>query len=121
MGSKLDSLTLSDVNAPIALASDQFSAGSAVLSRITGGTYHLALVDVLAQDAVSLAAEDHVDTVSVADTADNIASNFDALQAIEGNVADIEVLDGNDLVLTQAQFDSALASKVLGATMVISG
>lgn len=121
MGSKLDSLTLSDVNAPIALASDQFSAGSAVLSRITGGTYHLALVDVLAQDAVSLAAEDHVDTVSVADTADNIASNFDALQAIEGNVADIEVLDGNDLVLTQAQFDSALASKVLGATMVVSG
>ena len=120
MGSRLASITLSNAASPIALTSDQFTSGSARLAKITGGSYHLALVDVLAQDAVHLSGQTGVDTVSISDTADNIAALFDDLQAIEQKIAGIEVNDGNDLVLTQAQSDSALADKVLAANIVVA-
>jgi hypothetical protein len=118
---KLAAIQLSNTAAPIALTADQYTTGSEVLSKIAGGSYSLALVDVLAQDAVELSAHDHVDTVSISDAASNIASLFDDLQTIESKVASIEASDNNDLVLTQVQYNSDLADKVLATNIVVAG
>jgi hypothetical protein len=92
-----------------------------VLSKITNGSYHLSLTDVLAMDAVSSSAANSVDSIRVADTADNIAHYFDDMLAVVDSISAIELTDGNDLFLTQSQYDSALTSKVLSANIVISG
>jgi len=121
LGSKLDSITLNNNITPIAITPEQFSAGTTLLLKITGQNYHLALIDVLAADAVELSNASKVDTVSIADGADNIATNFDDLQAIdlEGKVLEVEVTDGNDLTLTQTQYDSPLADKVLSSIVLV--
>ncbi len=118
---KLTALTLSDDTAPISLTADQYAAASTVLAKITNGSYHLELSEVIAQNAVSLSAENAIDSVSVADTADNIVNHFDDMQLVVDKIASIEVTDQNDLILTQSQSDSALADKVLAANIVISG
>ncbi len=121
LSDKLTSVTLDDSTAPIVLTADQFAASTDVLSKITNGSYHLSLTDVLAMDAVSSSAANSVDSIRVADTADNIAHYFDDMLAVVDSISAIELTDGNDLFLTQSQYDSALTSKVLSANIVISG
>lgn len=119
LGNTLNKVTLSNVSVPIALTPDQFTAGAAVLGKVEGN-YRLALVDVLTQDALGLSSESKVDTISIRDTAANIAADFDTLQTILSKIQSIEISDGNDLLLTQAQYDSDLANKVVSTTMVVS-
>ena len=116
LGDSLTSITSSNASTPIALTYEQWSNGTATLSKITNATYHLALVSVSAANATSASTQANVDSVSVSDGASNISSKFDDLSALGSVLDSVEVSDYAAIVITQSQFDSSseLISKFLG-------
>lgn len=116
LGDTVTSIELSNLSTPIALTVDQWQLGAGTLAKVQGD-YHLALLDVNAQDATDLAAQAHVQTVSVGDTGANVAAQFDALLALGSQLDAVELTDDEPLVLTQAQVDGGadLLNKFVGA------
>lgn len=117
LGDQLSSVTVSSLGTPIALTHSQWQQGTSTLGKVQGN-YLLALVDIRAQDATSLSQEDHVDSVSVSDSASNISAQFAVLDGL-GDVLDaVELSDNAALQLTQAQYDSGNASDGLLTKLV---
>ena len=115
LGDTLSQLQVSSPSTPIALTATQYAQGATTLAKIDG-TYSLALVDVLAENAADLSNQAHVASVSVSDTADHISALFDALGQLGDALDSLEVTDDNPLLLTQAQFDAgtSLLDKMAG-------
>lgn len=119
----LSGINLSTASTPIALSETQLTQGGSTLDKISG-EYHLAVLDVLAENASNLATQAHVDTLSVADSASNISSQFDNLLGVSASLDMVEVTDTDPITITQAQFDggSDLLSKIMGThEVIISG
>jgi hypothetical protein len=108
VGGKLASVAFLDPGTPtLTLTNTQFTGNSAVLAAIAG-SYNLAITAVLAANAASVAAQTHVASVAVSDTAANVISSLDALQTVAtgGQLAAIGLTDGGTptLALTATQF-----------------
>jgi RTX calcium-binding nonapeptide repeat (4 copies) len=113
--SELASITLIDPGTPVlTVTASQLSSDSTALGLISG-SYDLAVTGVSAANAATVAAESHVTSVSVSDTAANVASNLNSLQSVAGSLAVITLTDGGTptLNITGTQFSSD--SGALGA------
>ena len=64
-----------------------------VLETIYGQGYRLSVTDVLTDDAVTLAANNKVSSISIVDNSTHIASNFDSLTSIGKKLSKIEMTD----------------------------
>jgi len=115
LGGTLTGVSLSTPDTRIAISQSQWQGGTSVLGKLSDG-YQLNLTDVAAQDATDLSTQAHVAGVSVADTASNIAANFDGLLALGDALESVMVTDESDVVLTQDQIDggNSLLTKFLG-------
>lgn len=87
-----DSLTAVEVtdgnSNAIRINADQLALGDPLLGKFSvadGAGFSLAISGARAGQAAQIAALDRVDSVSVADSADNIAANFSDLQAVAGD------------------------------------
>jgi hypothetical protein len=97
--SYISSITLTDGGTPtLTITETQFHNDATVLGDIAG-SYQLAVTSVLAADAAIISGGSHVTSVSVTDTAANIASNFDALNGIGGTLVAINVQDAAEVIL----------------------
>jgi hypothetical protein len=82
---KITSITLTDSGTPVlAVTANQFKADSSVLGKITS-TYNLAVNAASVTTAMSMATQAHVASVSVSDSAANVAANLDGLQVLAAN------------------------------------
>lgn len=99
----LTQIVLADSTAPLTLSAQDYTDNSAVLGLIKNGQYSAALSDVAAGDAGTFAADSHVSSMDVTDTAAAVASNWDAL-AGASNLNSINLSDsGNTITLTGTQ------------------
>lgn len=117
--SELTSITLVDPGTPVlTITATQLSSDSTALGLI-GGSYDLAVTGVSAANAATVAAESHVTSVSVSDTAANVASNIDSLQTVASSLAAITLTDGGTptLTITGTQFsgDTGALSAITSA------
>lgn len=122
----VDSLTaveVTDADNAITITGDQLTAGSDLLAKFTGsGTppYKLAVTGVKAGQAATVAAIDNVTSLKVADTADNIVANLDALHAVgEAGLLQGIGLTGKNLTLSMDA--SRLLGDPLAATQAVLG
>jgi hypothetical protein len=114
LGTTLATLHLTDATPVLTLTAQDWTAGQDALGTIDV-SYEVDLSEALAGDATTLAAEGTVRELSVADTASNIAGNWDALVALydegSGKLKGLSLNDGNSLTLTEAQ-------QTAGATLI---
>jgi hypothetical protein len=122
LGDTLTSITDTSSSTPIALTHGQWLQSASVLGKVQG-SYSLAVLDVAAENALSMKAQANVATVSVLDTASNISANFDSLLAMGASLDTIELLDDNPVTITSAQNSAAGASvmlaKIIGENDVV--
>ena len=116
LGDTLTRIDVTSLSTPIALTHGQWLQGTGVLGKVQGN-YQLAVLDVKAENASTVAGQNHVASVSVADTASNISANFDSLLALGSSVDAIELLDNNPVIITSAQ-DAATGSQTLQAKIL---
>jgi hypothetical protein len=83
LSSSLTSVQVSDQANAVLLTSDQFTAGTTLLSKFTD-PYKLQVSNVSAGTAMAIATSHNVDSVDVADSAANIVANMDDLQTLNG-------------------------------------
>ena len=121
-GQEISAVTLSDNTAPIALTPTQLSNGAGILSSITGGVYHLALINAHVDDVLSLSNGSiwsNVDSVGIVDNANTISSNFTQLQGIESKIQTINTSNNASIALSSAQFASTLANKIMSSKTLV--
>ena len=112
--SKITSIAANDTNA-LAVTLSQVTADATALSKINSGAYTLAVSGVTANGAAStLSGNSKIASISISDTAANIASNLNTLQA---NVAKITAVTRTDsaalsLSATQVVSDATILSKI---------
>lgn len=107
-GGKLHSITLNPGTTNLALHFSQLDAATDVLALIKGGHYTLAVDEVEAADAKSLATSNpHVASLKVTGDAESIAGNLSDLASIGHKLTSIEQSDADDtaLTLTGTQFE----------------
>lgn len=113
LGDTLATITNTSSSPPIALTHGQWLQGSGVLDKLQG-SYSLAVLDVTADNALSMSRQDHVATVSVNDTASSVSANFDDLLAMGLSLDTIDLTDENPVVtITSAQNNAVGASALL--------
>lgn len=101
--SKLTQIRISDPANPLAMSAETFNASADLLALIDGGSYQLALSDVAVGDVATLAANTHVSTMDATGSAEDVATNFGALDGQAG-LKSITLSDDNGtLSLTAAQ------------------
>lgn len=83
MGSHLGTITLTDASDPISLTASQFNKNAAVLNKVTNTDTKYAITEATYANLASLTtANSKVATITLADTAANISSHIDALEAL---------------------------------------
>lgn len=106
MGSQLASLSFTDDTPVLALTQAAWTDGATVLAKVDGA-YQADLSAVAAGSVDTLAAEATVRQLSVADTADALATQWATLVAAwdggNGKLAAVQLSDDNPLSLTEAQ------------------
>ncbi|EHR70235.1 hypothetical protein BurJ1DRAFT_1363 [Burkholderiales bacterium JOSHI_001] len=106
LGGTLASVQLSDADPVLALSQQDWSAANSTLAKIAG-SYQVDLSQVDAGSAEALAADTTVRQMAVADTASNLASQWDALVAAygdgSGKLSGISLTDAGTLTLTADQ------------------
>ncbi len=115
MGPKISGIAVTTHASEIELTQDQLLSGAATVAKLSG-TFDLAIAEVSAENATSIAAMSHVTGLSVADTASNIGQHIDALQALGDTLALITLSDDAAIPMTQAQADAnaGVLAKILG-------
>lgn len=106
LGSKLSSIEVSDADNPLSITASQLRTKSATLDKISGD-YSLSVGLVFASDAATIAALDHVSSVSVADTAANISANLSALTNLGDSLAKINVLGKGPVSVAANDLDTS--------------
>jgi hypothetical protein len=130
-GNKITEINLSTPSTAVAITHDQLLYRGDLVNRISGN-FNLAVQDVLAADvtraltatAALESANRITATISVHDTAQAIANNFDHLLGAVANLDDVRVSDNGDITLTaaQAQAGGDLIAKFMGEhNIVIEG
>ena len=117
---KLGSISLTNTTLPtLSLTAAQLTADATTLGKITS-SYNLAITGVAAANAPTVAAQAHVTSVTVSDTAANVVSNLTSLQTlgVAGKLTSISLTDSTTptLSLTAAQLtaDANALSKIAG-------
>ncbi len=104
LGSKLKSLSSGDDTDPLSLTASQLRTKSATLDKISGD-YSIAVRLAFASDAATIAAKDHVSSVSVADTASNLSANLGALKELGDTLAKIDVFGSSSIRISAGELD----------------
>jgi hypothetical protein len=106
LGDSLAQIHLSDGSPVLSLSEQDWTAGTAALATIDG-SYQVDVGDTVVGDAQTVASDSSVRSVMVADTADNIAGQWDALVGLydggAGKLTGISLTDANPLILTTDQ------------------
>jgi len=114
LGDTLTHIALTDSSPVLSLSQHDWTAGADALSTISD-TYQVDVSGTVAGDAQTVAADISVRNVTVADTASNVASNWNTLVGLyndgAGKLTGISLSDANPLVLTADQ-------QVAGAAML---
>ena len=121
LGPKLTQITQTGNTAAMAISATQLNQMGSTLAKINGA-YTLNVNSVLAGDAVQTAANAHVVSMAVNDTAANISANLDTLHALSSKITYIGQTDaGNALSVTATQLtaDSTTLAK-LGADYTLN-
>ena len=93
LNSRISSLTQT-VKQDLNITADQMTADATLLAKIDSGDYTLAVSNVRAANVATVAADTHVTTLSVADSADNLVGNLAALK----NTLTVAVAGSNNTV-----------------------
>ena len=125
---KMTSIALTDGGTPaLSLTAGQLAADATALSDLTGN-YTLAVTGASAASSSAVAAQSHVSSVAVFDSAVNVASNLDALQtlAATGKLSSIALSNSGTpaLSVTAAQLtaDATAISDLTGNfTLAVTG
>lgn len=122
LGDRIASIQLSDTTVPVALDHLQWQTQSAMLQRLQGD-WRVAVTDVSAAEAAAVAAEARVAAVSVRDVGGSISTQFTALASLGSSLHEVQVTDGQDIVITTAQSESAegvaLIAKIMGEHEIV--
>jgi PII-like signaling protein len=111
VASKITTIALTDGTTPtLTITGAQFSSDATVLGDISS-PYNLAVTNVLAADAASVALDGHVTSISVYDTGAHISS---ALDALNSNTDVTTIVISDDAPLDLAAHSAALDSRALG-------
>jgi hypothetical protein len=106
LGDTLKQIHLSDNSPVLSLSEQDWTAGTDALSTIDS-TYQVDVGNTVAGDAQAVAADTTVRNVMVADTASNIANQWDTLIGLynggAGQLTGLSLTDANPLVLTTDQ------------------
>ncbi len=101
--SKVTQLVVEDPTVAMEMTAQTYADSAAILGQVKDGQYSVALSDVSAQDATTLASDTHVASMDVSDSSTEIAANFDAL-ASATNLNSISLTDQDETIsLTAAQ------------------
>lgn len=114
---KLASVALTDSGTPtVTLSATQLASDSLALNDISG-PYGLAVTGVTAANAEDVAGQAHVTSVSVIDSAADIAANILPLEGLvaQGKLASIVLTDSGTPTLTLSAADLAVSTPVLAA------
>jgi hypothetical protein len=128
LGTKLTSITLTDSGTPtLSITYSQLTGDSTALGKISG-SYNLAVSVVSAANAATVAAESHVTSVSVSDTAANVVTNLASLEtlATASTLSSIVLTNGGTpavtVTYTQLTSDSAALGLITSAhTLTVTG
>ena len=119
LGSTLTGVTVTTATEPLSLTYDQWQASSALRATINAGDYLATVADVPADQAATLAALDTVSGLTVLDSANNVAYNWDALKtaAASGTLVSLTVSDEEPIRITPEQEAAGadLIAKFVGA------
>jgi len=114
LGTDLNSIQITDASTPVSITADQWALNESIVSKFKTG-YTLAVADASAGQVQSLMANDKVASLSVKDTAANIALN---LADLATNVAKITSITQKGtaapLSMTAAQYANAGVTAALG-------
>ena len=116
---KISAIAQSDAG-PLTISASQMSSDADVLAKL--GTYSLVVSNVLAADATSLIGNSHVTSISISDTAANLAANLDALHTNLGKISAIAQSDTGSLTITASQLttDADVLAKLGTYSLVVS-
>ncbi len=113
-GSKLQEIRLTDSTAPVKVTFDQYTANNDVLLKMRG-TYGLDVSAATAEEALTLAGDAHVSSVSILDHSQAIADHLDALQSDLGLKVKALASDDNAILkvnASQLNTDQAVIGKL---------
>ena len=106
IGLRLEKITLTNETEALSLSYQQYVTNRSALAKIVGD-FGTTLSGVKATDAKAVAADSHVVSFSVLDTAARMTSNFDTLRVLGEQIDGWALADGgstNPMSLTDAQF-----------------
>jgi len=111
---KITSITQSGTLSPLTVTADQLVSDAGILAKI--GTYTLNVSKIAAANASTVLTNTHVAAFSVLDTADNLSTNFDVLNAIGVKLTAIALTESLPITLTYLQYtlDSYALGKMTG-------
>jgi hypothetical protein len=116
LGTKVTAVGQTD-NQTINITATQLTADNATLSKL-GPNYNLAVSNVFAEDATSIAGLAHVASIAISDTSGNIAYNLNAIQDLSSKVTSIRTSGaGVPLAIQYSQLtrDTEALSKITGS------
>ncbi|HZL00284.1 MAG TPA: hypothetical protein VFC47_10315, partial [Caulobacteraceae bacterium] len=127
LGAAINSIKFTDPGTPtLIISGDLYQVEAAILKRLSISAYDLEVYNVVAADVATpggamIAADGRVVSIQVADTAANIASNFDQLNAAS-QLAPITVTSGGPVTLdvAPALADTAAESLLPAGDLAVS-
>jgi hypothetical protein len=125
MGKRLSSINQTDGGSPIALTMGDYAHASPVLTKIQGG-YALTVSGVSAAKVTTVAADSHVNSLSVTDTAAALGSHWSNLLNAQPVISAIGQSDDAPVSLGIAGYQSASSAGLLaklgqGISLAVSG
>lgn len=106
--SKLSTITQTDAQGALSITTAQMTSGAALLAKVNGGTYALALSDVNAKTLVAARANTKVTSFSFVDTSANIGLQLAALNAAGDRVTEIRQLGtATPITITDTLFSAS--------------
>ena len=114
---KITQVVVQDPTVAMTMSAQAYADSATLLGLVKDGHYTVALSDVAAQDAATLASDTHVASMDVSDTSTEVSANFAALAAAT-NLNSIELSDEDGTVtLTADQIlgDSGTMDKISGS------
>ncbi|NBU72267.1 MAG: hypothetical protein EBS53_12620, partial [Bacteroidetes bacterium] len=121
---KLVGVTQVGPTSAMAITATQLANSSDLLGKLTG-SYSLAVSQVAAGDAKTLAANGKVASIAVSDTADAVDANLNDLHALGKKLSSIRLTDaGGTVDMTSAQYfdQTNLLDKITGGfSLAVSG
>lgn len=121
LADSLGTVEVTDPSNAVAVSADQLTLDDGLLAKFTEDADHpfsLAVSGVKAGQAAELAAIDHVGSLSIADSADNVAASLADLETLQGQglLADIALTGKSkslSLAATQVRGDAATATQAV--------